>query len=181
MHKKPKALKSWGPWLDVTDGVDTATLKAMSGSVRRVRVVRNNLYQVIIRDVKPKDDCIDQPPEMVYLSIKANDQSARHDWRHFQRIKNELVGEECEAIELYPAQSRCVDASNQYHLFVFKNPDFRLGLGFNEQLISDDQGICQAMGSRQRPFEEDWPWQRTSVDLADVQRKVREAKERGCD
>jgi len=175
--KRNKLLKQWGPWLDVTDGIDTDTLKAMSGSVRSVRVVRNNFYQVIIREVMPKDDCVDQPPNMVYLSIKSNDQSARHDWRHFQRIKNELVGPECEAIELYPAQSRCVDASNQYHLFVFSDPAFRLGLGFNEQLISDDQEVCNAMGSKQRPFEEDWPWEQTPINLQDVEQKLKEASE----
>lgn len=172
LKKRPK----WGPWIDVTSGIDTGVLTAMAGTVRNVRVVRNDLYQVIIREVAPKEDCIEQPPNMVYLSIKANDQSAKHDWRHFQRIKNELVGEECEAVELYPAQSRCVDASNQYHLFVFSDPTFRLGLGFNEQLISDDQVVCAALGSKQRPFEEDWPWKQTPVDLGEVQQKIKEAK-----
>jgi hypothetical protein len=36
-----------------------------------------------------------------------------HDWRDLQRIKNQLVGPECEAVELYPAESRKVDTANQ--------------------------------------------------------------------
>jgi len=53
---------------------------------------------------------------MLHLSIKRLDKHPVRDWRHFQRIKNELIGEENEAVELYPAQSRLVDTTNQYHL-----------------------------------------------------------------
>ncbi len=42
----------------------------------------------------------------VRLSIQNTDGSARHDWRELQQIKNEVVGQENEAIELYPAESR---------------------------------------------------------------------------
>ena len=52
-----------------------------------------------------------------YISIKRKDKKAVHDWRHFQQIKNELVGDEVEAIELYPKESRLHDTVNQYHLF----------------------------------------------------------------
>ena len=48
---------------------------------------------------------------------KKKDKKAIHDWRHFQQIKNELVGSEVEALEIYPAESRLHDAVNQYHLF----------------------------------------------------------------
>ena len=83
----------------------------------------------------------------VHLSIKTHDRQARHDWRDMQRIKNELCGEEAEAVELFPAESRMVDTSNQYHLFVFRG--FRFPFGWNERLIADGSW----RKSRQREFE----------------------------
>jgi hypothetical protein len=52
------------------------------------------------------------------ITIRRIDGSATRDWRHFQEIKNQLAGEECEAVELYPAESRKVDTSNKWHLWV---------------------------------------------------------------
>jgi hypothetical protein len=54
-----------------------------------------------------------------HLSIKRNDKAPIMDWRDLQDIKNKLVGVETEAIQLFPAESRCVDSANQYHLFAF--------------------------------------------------------------
>jgi hypothetical protein len=39
-----------------------------------------------------------------------------HNWRHLQQIKNDICGEESEALELYPAMSRIVDTVNQGRL-----------------------------------------------------------------
>jgi hypothetical protein len=36
---------------------------------------------------------------LVELAIRNKDQSAKHDWREFQRIKDELLGREEEAVE----------------------------------------------------------------------------------
>jgi len=68
----------------------------------------------------------------VHLSIKRIDQEVIHDWRDLQRIKNELVGAECEAVELYPAVSRMVDTANQYHLWVITDPTYRFPFGFDD-------------------------------------------------
>jgi hypothetical protein len=54
----------------------------------------------------------------IHLSIRDNKRRAVRDWRHFQRIKNELAGREREAIEIFPPESRLIDTANQYHLFV---------------------------------------------------------------
>lgn len=61
---------------------------------------------------------------------------------------NELVGEEVEAVELYPAESRLVDGSNQFHLWCVIG--FRFPFGFEERLVSED-----TPGVTQRPFEKD--------------------------
>lgn len=102
----------------------------------------NTLYQVNVRDCGGD-------PHMVHLSIKRRDKQTIHDWRHLQRIKNELVGAECEAVEIYPADSRLVDTANQYHLWVFTNPAYRIPFGFTTRLVTG----TSAAGAVQRPFD----------------------------
>lgn len=104
-------------------------------------LVENHRYQVIVREHP------DGPfGPYVHLTIRSRDGSTRHDWRDFQRLKNELVGEETEAVELYPAESRLVDTANHYHLWVFRTYRFPLGMPARE--VSDG-----APGIAQRPRE----------------------------
>lgn len=86
---------------------------------------------------------------VVQLSIRRQDRGAARDWRDFQRIKNQLVGPECEAIELYPAESRLADSANQFHLWCVADPSFRFPFGWTERLVSEGS----AGGSKQRPFD----------------------------
>lgn len=83
------------------------------------------------------------------LSIKRNDREPCKDWRHFQQIKNQLAGDECEALELYPAESRLVDSANQYWLWVFP-PGTQLPVGFTERYVDDTN--AEAVGAKQRKF-----------------------------
>lgn len=111
-----------------------------------VRIAKSSRYQVAVYEGAPNG--FGEP--MVHLSIKRLDREPIHDWRDLQKIKNAIVGEEAEAVELYPAESRLVDAANQYHLWCFR-PGFKLPLGFDTRLVQDhDDGIT---GSKQRPFE----------------------------
>jgi hypothetical protein len=100
----------------------------------------NSRYQVMMR---PMDD-------VMYLSIKRLDQQPIRAWRDLQRIKNELVGPECEGLELYPAESRLLDGANQYHLFVLRDPEMRIPFGHNNgRIVSDNADV----GEGQEPFE----------------------------
>ena len=116
-------------------------------------VWENSRYVVVKRDVGGGGE-----GKLIWLSIKNADNSARHDWREFMRIKNELVGTDVEAVELYPAENRLVDASNQWHLWCVVG--FRFPFGFEERLVSED-----TPGVTQRPFEEDM----RPADLVTVQ------------
>ena len=81
---------------------------------------QNDIYSVMVFRNKKADWQVHEKSwkgNMTYISIKRKDKKAVHDWRHFQQIKNELVGDEVEAIELYPKESRLHDTVNQYHLF----------------------------------------------------------------
>jgi hypothetical protein len=95
----------------------------------------NDEYTVFARQLDPLGEGI---PPMIHLSIKRNDREPIHDWRVLQEIKNELVGAEAEAVELYPAESRLVDTANQYHLWCLP-PGQTYGFGFHDgRIVSSD-------------------------------------------
>jgi hypothetical protein len=77
----------------------------------------NDVYYVTLRRVR--DHVFGSDAGIIQLGIASHDGTARHDWRHFQEIKNALAGPECEAFELYPAESRLLDPSNYYTLWCF--------------------------------------------------------------
>lgn len=81
---------------------------------------------------------INNEPPFIHLSIARHDGQAGENWRDFQQIKNELVGSEYEAVELFPAESRLVDTANQYHLWVHADPNFRFPLGFSQRFVLDE-------------------------------------------
>lgn len=105
---------------------------------------KNSRYTVLWRDVENPSGTL------VHLSIKRNDKNPMHDWRDLQRIKNEILGPEEEAMELYPAESRLVDAANQYHLWCFMGLSAPFGYK-SQRCVMEDVGET---GGKQRPFEE---------------------------
>lgn len=115
-------------------------------------VLRNNIYTVHC-------DGVDVKPPMgpvLWLSIKRNDRQVIHDWRDLQRIKNLVAGEETEAVEIYPAESRVHDTANQYHLWCFA-PGFQLPFGYAGRLVADETNDPTAPdgNAKQRPFSAD--------------------------
>jgi hypothetical protein len=111
---------------------------------------RNNKYYVVVETLSPQGLTGE-----LHLSITRNDRSAAHDWRDFQRIKNELCGFEREACELYPAQSRLYDTANTFHLWVMAEGD-RVPVGYNSQTVLDSD-VAAALNIKQRPFSSDDP------------------------
>ena len=98
----------------------------------------NDVYQVYVT----------QEGDYLHLNIRRRDGLAiMRDWREFQAIKNQLAGEDCEAVELYPAEDRLVDTSNKYHLYCAPR-GFKFPFGFTERDVINDEG--SANGTRQR-------------------------------
>ena len=108
----------------------------------------NDTFLVRRQRLKKDETGIEQEIEPTWLSVKRHDREAFHDWRIMQQIKNALCGDEWEGIELYPAESRLVDTSNQYHLFCF-NTQFPIWV-FNERAVTD----FKLGNSKQRAFNE---------------------------
>jgi hypothetical protein len=113
----------------------------------------NDLYNVQLRRLEASHP---SAPPLIWLSISRKDRDTIKDWRDLQRIKNELVGPECEGVEIYPAESRLVDTSNQFHLWVVDDPTFRWPFGYTEREIrTPDEVALEAPGAVQRPFEQE--------------------------
>lgn len=104
--------------------------KAPSKAKARAILEREDACEVWVNDVYMVQVDRSQAP-MIHVSIKTHDKAPIRDWRHFQRIKNEVLGPECEAVEIYPAESRLLDTANQYHLWGYDDPEIRIPLGFN--------------------------------------------------
>lgn len=84
-----------------------------------VEIWENEIYSVTVRR-QPSGWPMGAGGAWVQLGVHAHDGSARHDWREYQKIKNDICGPEWEAIELYPAESRLLDPSNYYMLWCAK-------------------------------------------------------------
>lgn len=101
-----------------------------------VNIFENDTYHV---ELKLK-------PPFIHLDIRRLDGGPCNNWRNFQQIKNELVGPEFEAIELFPAESRLVDTGNEYHLWVYADQNYRFPVGFGERFVLTDAIRIQTNG-----------------------------------
>lgn len=136
--------KQWGFEADTPDNEILAFIRSMANEGD---VYLNDVYQVNARIVAPLAGS--NWPPLIHLSIKRIDRQPVHDWRELQEIKNQIVGPEHEAMELYPAESRVVDTANQFHLWVIAQAGALLPFGFMTGLKSEGP-----IGkSQQRPFK----------------------------
>ena len=115
----------------------------------------NDTYEVIAKPLSPST----ADPSLAgwHLSIKRLDRAPIRNWRHFQQIKNEVCGPECEAVELFPRESRLADNANQYHLFVMPE-GVDIPLGFPTGMVTirpEDVASYNTMGGpgRQEPMQ----------------------------
>ena len=160
MGKKKKQQKKktseWGEWVFVpyTHYSPVPVVGMSEDDVRQAIEWRkstlryeNNVYQVNIKDVTDIGGYVWQ-----WLSIKRRDRGIVRDWRHLQRIKNDLCGDERWGVEFFPAESELVDTSNQFHLCVMPEgmrPPVRI-FGMRDVMTPSE---AEKVGARQRPFQ----------------------------
>jgi hypothetical protein len=129
-------------------GLAPSGLRRMYDKLRRDKLYLSEQYQVAIDKTPPHGFA---GVVMWHLSIKRLDKEPIMDWRDLQAIKSQLCGAEAEAIQLFPAESRVVDTSNQYHLWVFmKGQGERLPkvpVGWTTNMVLDES----TAGAKQRP------------------------------
>jgi len=88
---------------------------------------------------------------VVHISLHRRDREPVRDWRELQQIKNDIVGAEVEACELYPAESRLVDLANEFHLWAIVSKTgtpARFPFGFQAGARADTVNVP---GAVQRP------------------------------
>jgi len=111
------------------------------------QIFSNDIYTVRVRNAAP----------FIQLDICRCDGETRTSWREFQQIKNELVGPECEGVELFPAESRLVDTSNQYHLWVNPDPTYRFPLGYDRRMVLDKPVVYRGRAGEELPDDAGLP------------------------
>lgn len=117
LERKAAATGVWGRWRHECFPAGTV---GQSGWVAEIQEGwANELYAVFVRDA---------PNGITHLAIRTIS-SLEPPWRDLQRIKNELLGEDRYAVQIYPAQDRLIDEADMYHLWVMPKghtPDFGL-------------------------------------------------------
>jgi hypothetical protein len=98
---------NWGAWEDITADF-VLKMRDRSEVHRMKKYVKNNIYSAQVIDTD----------EGLLLGIRRHDQSTEVPWRHKQRIKNEVLGEVFQAIEVFPRQTELIDDANMYWLWV---------------------------------------------------------------
>jgi len=137
------------------------------------KVFVNDQYQVNVKFVD-KDQSRGMKG-MLWLSIKRKDKHWIRDWRQMQQIKNMIAGSEREGCEIYPAESRLVDTSNQFHIFVLPDGD-KFPFGYSDRLVVEGHKGGWDKGSSQRPFKpNEQPDDCKSIEeLKEMEKKLRE-------
>ena len=94
-------------------------------SVNCKRFFHNTHYYVMCFEQKTEWGTVDHLMVADHKGRKINDH-----WQFLQRVKNEIMGKERLAIEVYPPSSELVNQVNAYHLWVLPE-GFKLPFGLN--------------------------------------------------
>jgi hypothetical protein len=101
---------NWPPW--EISLIPRNAIRSSGWASEMTTIAENKLYAVLMRTITTKRGCI------THLAIRSY-WGNEVPWSAKQRIKNELIGAERHAVEVFPAQSQLIDAANMYHLWVY--------------------------------------------------------------
>ena len=101
----------WGDWemIEMPGGLPSAKPGSWSSKFRRV--YRNRVFAVMRRQ-------IDGGEHLMISSLSGD----RPSWHEMQRIKNDLVGRERTAVEIYPPADQVVDDADAFHIWTIDLP-----------------------------------------------------------
>ncbi len=89
---------------------------------------KNDTYTVSMAHRKLNHPALES---IIQITISRIDHQPVKSWCDFQLIKNQLVGAEHTAVEVFPPESQLTDAANCYHLWVYPDPNYRLPFTLN--------------------------------------------------
>lgn len=93
---------------------------------------------------------VEYEDDWAHISLKRHDRGTNIDWQEKQWLKNDILGADWEAVELFPAESRVINTANQYHLWANKT----IPLGFPSGYQSDNVQGTKAKQTLQRRDDE---------------------------
>lgn len=134
---------TWGAWVNVSVAIDDAAraLLELTHGRKFIWAKQNNLLVAYLYDWPEGER-----KRMIQLTLFRADGGRGIEWRHKQQAKNELLGFEVEAVELFPAESRLIDADHEYHLWIDPATPHHLDFGFFErgrQVNTEEQRRAQ--------------------------------------
>lgn len=108
-----------GPWEPLVQCQVPADL----AKANIIALFQNNRYTVYVKThastefLRPDGTAT----QVVHLIVARHDKKPVREWGDLQRIKNEVCGPMCEAVELFPSEMRRLDIpSHQTHLWVYE-------------------------------------------------------------
>lgn len=104
----------WNRFSDVTDEARGRHLMLNPDSRFKVdRVYKNNKYIVqVFHNVERKGRTYTK------VMVRRSDSQPIYSWQDLYRIKNEIFGDEVEAVQFMPPKSELVDDANLYWFFI---------------------------------------------------------------
>jgi len=94
-----------------------------------IRSYRNHTYSVSIAKRRVNVRGLDS---VYHITISRLDYQPIESRKDFQEIKNQILGPEFTAIEVYPPESQLTDTANCYHLWAHPDPTYRLPFSLNQ-------------------------------------------------
>ncbi len=101
----------WGDWERRTFAPDQVRNTVMA---RMLCAYVNRVYSVQVYECEVEELGI-----VTHLALRRHDTLMPRAWSDLQRIKDELVGPERVAVEVFPKRTQLVDVANMAHLWVF--------------------------------------------------------------
>jgi hypothetical protein len=121
----------WGAWEELDPAVARENLGVLVERVwrnDRCMVLAHSLPSVLFKDPNG------EPIMITHLAMVGTKDHLDLTWDEAQRAKAELLGEDTEAIELYPAADRVMEGLTERHLWVFPR-GVKFPLGFVPQNV----------------------------------------------
>jgi hypothetical protein len=75
-------------------------------------------------------------PTVTHLTVRRRDRMllSHSKWCDLQYIKDQVIGSQFTAIEIYPPSAQVIDLENAYHLWAFDDPEFQLPFGLHNNV-----------------------------------------------
>lgn len=104
--------QSWS-WVERTP---TEGERARYPAIRDIHAAYfNDVYSVQVYRVRTDMGVV------LHLIVRGQQDNQEPPWRDLQRIKDELLGEDAYAVQVYPRKADVVDQADVYHLWVLPN------------------------------------------------------------